>query len=353
MSEPETKKQKLDTTTISKQQPEQTTMTSKQLQICTHSGTFHADESLAVFMLRQLSKFANSKLVRSRNAEDWEKSDIVVDVSGKYDGLKFFDHHQRDFTGTFNDHYKTKLSSAGLVFKHFGKDLISEKLQLDKVNNAKEIEFLYDRIYKDFVEAVDANDNGVNKYENQDELVPKFKDRNFQLSSIVSNLNPSWDTDPKDSDYDAHFEKASEIMGFAFNNFLNYMGKSFLPAKQYVERAFANRFEVDASGSVIVLERFVPWKEHLYAIEKENNAEGSILYVLFADASNNWRIAAVPVNISSFDSRRKLPEAWRGLRDDALSEKAGVEGCVFIHAAGFIGGAKTKEGVIELAKKSL
>ena len=50
---------------------------------------------------------------------------------------------------------------------------------------------------------------------------------------------------------------------------------------------------------------------------------------------------------------RGLPEPLRGLRDEELSSKSGVPGCIFIHAAGFIGGAKTKEAVYELAKMSL
>ena len=47
---------------------------------------------------------------------------------------------------------------------------------------------------------------------------------------------------------------------------------------------------------------------------------------------------AVPVSPESFESRKALPEAWRGLRDDELSRVSGVDGCVFIHASGFIGG---------------
>ncbi|WP_374963092.1 MYG1 family protein [Spongiibacter tropicus] len=36
-------------------------------------------------------------------------------------------------------------------------------------------------------------------------------------------------------------------------------------------------------------------------------------------------------------------------RRRSSSEAANVEGCVFIHAAGFIGGANSKEGVLKLA----
>ena len=51
--------------------------------------------------------------------------------------------------------------------------------------------------------------------------------------------------------------------------------------------------------------------------------------------------------------RLGLPQELRGLRDQELSEKSGIDGCIFIHAAGFIGGANTKEAVLELARLSL
>ena len=329
---------------------------SKVLQICTHSGSFHADEALAVYMLRLLPQYRFANLVRSRNPADWEASDVVVDVSGKYDGLKYFDHHQREFTGVFNDKYHTKLSSAGLVYKHFGRDIISTVISLDAENVAQDkekLEYLYDKIYSDFIEAVDANDNGIDMYEEKDSLKPRFKDRNFTIAGIVSNLNPSWESDATDHDFDRQFEIASKLIGDAFLNYLKYMGNSFLKAKQYVIDAFAKRFEIHPSGKILLFDRFIPWKEHLFTVEKENNASGEILYALFPDNSGSWRIAAVPLNATSFDSRKKLPEPWRGLRDDALSEASGVPGCVFIHAAGFIGGAKTREAVLELAKMSL
>lgn len=42
-----------------------------------------------------------------------------------------------------------------------------------------------------------------------------------------------------------------------------------------------------------------------------------------------------------------------GIRDEELSELTGVPGCIFVHAAGFIGGANTKDAVLQLAKLSL
>ena len=64
------------------------------------------------------------------------------------------------------------------------------------------------------------------------------------------------------------------------------------------------------------------------------------LYVLYPDEfGGNWRIQAVPVAAESFESRKALPAKWRGVRDDELSKLSGVEGCIFVHASGFTGGA--------------
>ncbi|KAK6457888.1 metal-dependent protein hydrolase [Scheffersomyces xylosifermentans] len=326
---------------------------SKMVQICTHSGSFHADESLAVYMLRLLPKYAEAKLVRSRNPQDWEESDIVVDVSGKYDQVKFFDHHQREFNTTFSENYSTKLSSAGLVYKHFGKEIIQHVLKLNEEKDSKNIDLLYNKIYKEFIESLDANDNGISNYPTEVEATKKFTDKNITLPSIVSRLNPSWNQNPTDKDFDAQFLKSSELMGTVFVSLLEGYGNGWLPAKSIVEEAFANRFNVDTSGEILVLEQFCPWKEHLYAIEKDNNAQGEIKFVLFKDSSEKWRVSTVSVTASSFEFRLGLPEELRGLRDDELSKKSGVDGCIFIHAAGFIGGANSKDAVLQLARLSL
>ena len=52
---------------------------------------------------------------------------MSVDVGGTYDGAKLrFDHHQRGFTHVLDElGFDTKLSSAGLVYKHFGRQVAS------------------------------------------------------------------------------------------------------------------------------------------------------------------------------------------------------------------------------------
>lgn len=319
--------------------------------ICTHSGSFHADESLAVYMIKLLPRFKNSTLVRSRKPEDWEASDIVIDVGGQYDGKKFFDHHQRDFNETFSSNFSTKLSSAGLIYKHFGKEIISQELELEE--NSENVGILYQKIYKEFIEALDANDNGINNYSMEVEANKKFNDKNITLPALVSRLNPSWITDPTDKDFDAAFSKSSELMGLLFISLLHGYGKSWLPAKDIVKKAFDSRFDIDESGMIIQLDRFCPWKEHLYSLEKESGNQNSIKFVLFLDSSGKWRVSTVPITSTSFDFRHGLPNKWRGLRDEELSKCSGIDGCIFVHASGFIGGAETKDAVLSLARIAL
>lgn len=319
------------------------------LKICTHSGSFHADESLAVYMIKLLPRFSNASLIRSRKPEDWEQSDIVIDVGGKYDGKKWFDHHQREFNETFSSNFYTKLSSAGLIYKHFGKEIIKEVLKLE---NSKDVELLYQKVYKEFIEALDANDNGINNYTKEIEADKKFNDKNITLPAIISKLNPSWTSNPNDEDFDRCFQTSSELMGNVFINLLQGYN-SWLSARSIVEDGFKSRFDIDKSGEILILDTFCPWKEHLYSIEKENDSQGSIKFVLFQDSSSKWRISTVSLTSTSFEFRFGLPEPWRGLRDEELSKVSEVPGCIFVHAAGFIGGASTKESVIELARKSL
>ncbi|CCD24259.1 Myg1p NDAI_0C06000 [Naumovozyma dairenensis CBS 421] len=318
-------------------------------QICTHSGSFHADDALAVYLLRLLPEYKDAKVIRSRNPEDWDASDIVVDVGAKYDSVKFFDHHQRGFDETFSDKYKTKLSSAGLVFKHFGKRIIELLVTKNITLTPENVDLLYIRVYERFVEALDADDNGISQYDT--DLEPRFKNKSITIPGIVAGLNPNWNDDCSPAIFDENFLKASEFVGSTFVNLVKGYGESWLPAKSLVKEAIAKNETNDKR--IIVLDQFCPWKEHLYDIEKELNLENKIQFVIFKDSSNSWRVSTVPVSSTSFQFRKGLPEHLRGLRDEELSEKSGVPDCIFIHSAGFIGGAKTKESALKLAKMSL
>jgi uncharacterized UPF0160 family protein len=134
--------------------------------IGTHSGSFHADEAFAVFLLRQTKLFKDSPVIRTRDPEILKTLDIVVDVGGEYDAARMrFDHHQREFKETMEigeKKYETKLSSAGLIYKHFGKEVISNILK--ESANQENLGEIYKKIYEDFVEGLDGIDNGISQY---------------------------------------------------------------------------------------------------------------------------------------------------------------------------------------------
>ncbi|KAJ3312491.1 hypothetical protein HDV04_003091 [Boothiomyces sp. JEL0838] len=245
--------------------------------IITHSGTFHADESLAVFMLKQLPEYANAKVIRTRDAEVIKGGSIVVDVGGVYDPkTSRFDHHQRGFEETFSKDYNIKLSSAGLVYKHFGKNVLSKLLNWDLAH--PQLEFVYQKIYDELILMFDGVDNGVMQYPSE---TPCAYSDSTCISSRVARLNPAWNEPTSDDILYQRFMKAVELAG-----------------------------------------------EELVA-------------------------KAVAESPNSFISRKALPEPWRGVRDDELSKLTGVDGCIFIHASGFIGGAKTKEATMKLALMAL
>ncbi|CAI8022415.1 MYG1 exonuclease, partial [Geodia barretti] len=160
--------------------------------IGTHDGTFHCDEVLACYMLKKLPEFSDARIVRTRNESILETCDVVVDVGGVYDSSKHrYDHHQRSFTGTMSSlsegkkRRATKLSSAGLVYLHFGHRVLS-KIS-DIATETPVLEDLYDYVYAEFMEEIDAVDNGISDRDGE----PRYS-VNSTIGKRVARLNPDW-----------------------------------------------------------------------------------------------------------------------------------------------------------------
>uniref|UniRef100_T1KBZ1 Uncharacterized protein n=1 Tax=Tetranychus urticae TaxID=32264 RepID=T1KBZ1_TETUR len=138
--------------------------------------------------------------------------------------------------------------------------------------------------------------------------------------------------------------------------FINYgPSKVWYPAKKYVKQAVRDRKTVHPSGTIIdlSLNGGLPWKEHLFAVEKEMDIVGEIKFAIFQDLSKDWRVCCVPIFAKSFTLRTPLDIEWRGLRDEKLSQVSGIPDCIFVHATGLIGGARTREACVAMAVKTL
>jgi len=145
-------------------------------------------------------------------------------VGGEFDpAKKRFDHHQRSFTHSFSSlkpektQWSIKLSSAGLVYVHYGMQVIEQILQ--KLTKSEKIDqnlvaIIYDKMYENFVKEIDAIDNGVEISET------KAYSINTNLSARVSFLNPEWNETDKNED--SQFKLALEmgkgmiILSFSF-----------------------------------------------------------------------------------------------------------------------------------------
>lgn len=148
-------------------------------------------------------------IVRTRDPQLIGEADIVVDVGSVYDASKhLYDHHQREFNETFSaKHTTTKLSSAGLIYKHFGKRVIASLLKWSV--DDQRLEIVYEKVYKNLIEGFDAIDNGVSQYSS--ECKPAYEE-NTGISKRVARLNPDWN-ETDHSPVDQLFMKAVAITG--------------------------------------------------------------------------------------------------------------------------------------------
>ncbi|GLH06119.1 UPF0160 protein MYG1, mitochondrial [Gryllus bimaculatus] len=329
---------------FSRMKPEQS------VTIGTHNGTFHCDEVLACYMLKQLPAYKNAEIIRTRDQTVLDSCDIVVDVGGEFDTSRHrYDHHQREFNESMNSlnpayPWKTKLSSAGLVYYHFGHNIIKAMLpdcDEDSINAT------YKQVYEYFIQEIDGIDNGVPMFDGE----PHYR-ITTNLSSRVANLNPAWNS-PNRDETDG-FYKALELVGEEFKDRITYKATVWWPARSLVRDALNNRYKAHESGEIMIFDNdtFCPWKEHLFDLEAETKIDPNIKFVLFCDRGV-WRVQAVPVAVGSYICRVFLWKDWHGLRDDELVKVSGIDGCVFVHGTGFIGGNKTKEGALEMATQSL
>ncbi|CAH8433259.1 unnamed protein product [Schistosoma mattheei] len=169
------------------------------LRIGTHDGRFHADEILACAMLKHLPEYSNAEIIRTRDSSILSTCDIVVDVGGVFNAENhLYDHHQREFNLTYKDFYPNsdwdiKLSSAGLIYVHFGQKILSCILGMAENTMDPLVTALFDKMYSSFIVEIDAIDNGVPMA-----ITPLRYSMNTSLSSRVNRMNPAWnqlDTD--------------------------------------------------------------------------------------------------------------------------------------------------------------
>lgn len=134
--------------------------------------------------------------------------------------MKRFDHHQKTFTTHWweekdaemkekmakegqnqeaEPNVVTKLSSAGLIYKYYGREVIKNMcLEFYKKDlKDTEVELIYEKLYKNLIMEIDAIDNGVNQADDMSYSI------NTHLSHRVGVYNSPWNA-PQGAGYTQH-----------------------------------------------------------------------------------------------------------------------------------------------------
>lgn len=315
--------------------------------IATHNGTFHADETTACAILTYL--FDNCTIIRSRDEEQLEKADIVIDVSNKNDD-KHYDHHSKDFTLCRDN--GVKYATAGLMWKKFGIDYLKAVAKKDLPFNpsAKVIENAFKRIDTDFMTMIDLNDNGqLTSY--VDTIADAKTDGE---KAIVERLNELYTASP-DIPYIVAMQNmptaTPEEQDKAFNNTVKMLKTILLNTAinaLHTESGIAKVLDAYHGGPLLIIHEKLPWTQ---AVLNNLDAFKECKIAVYPDRNGRWRVQSLPVSKANrFRNRCSAPVEWRGLNDVELDKVTGLSKTTFIHKSGFTGGAETYEVNLELAK---
>ncbi len=320
----------------------------KTITIQTHDKRFHADDVGAVSLLTSYYNQKETKvhLIRSRNKGLLDTSDVVVDVGGIYDSTNHrYDHHQADCDETFSDSCKIPMSSIGMVWKHYGQELLQLYIQSQADFNVIEgwtdhIESLHNDVYIKIIQEIDAHDNGVS-------MIDGGK-RNFwsnmYLSSIISSMNTP-DTNNEEEQMTA-FEEAVGLFGQIFE----------IKLKELVRKYF------DYQISHKIVQQYLtesPTSEYLIITEKIIT-----IYKCLNVLDPAYRIKFIIFNLPD---ENEITIRTRSRRDDIytpivpllpnniLKERLGEyhSDIIFVHKALFIAKTTTIEAAIGIVGHSL
>ncbi len=322
----------------------------EKITIATHNGTFHVDEVTAYAILNYL--FPDNELIRTRDLNIINTANIAIDVGQIYNHeTRRYDHHQSSFNQSIDDKSTITLSSAGLVYKHYGDQLIAKFCEDNKIEkNDKAYNDIY---YRLFVE-IDAHDNGIRQYSDNfyEQLsLGEIKQRfftNLSYGQIISKLNTQ-DPSNDEEQYKA-FKRAAhlawEILSISIANYLQNQN-NLTSDYAIMEQSMKSRFEYHASGEIVVVKQDCNnWRKCLGLYETDHPEEKKIKFIVYQGNNNCWNVKAISDQL--FLNRQNLLPIEEMKKNVVVSSDI-----IFVHNKLFIGASKTIETAINMAIISL
>ncbi len=286
----------------------------------THSGNFHADDVFAVAALSMLHP--EYEIRRSRDPEIWAQCDYLVDVGGRYDHeAKVYDHHFKDGP-TYDD--GLKMSSIGLVWKHYGKKICDSAA-------------IAEQVCRTLIRQFDAIDNGIKLSAPLDE----FSDaRELTLTTSISMMNPG-NPFKADEVFAGEVERARLLLQAAIAR-----ARRWIASRAGLKAALKEALAEDRA--YMIVPENCKWQEHLF------NSEGNetILYAIFSKGKKCFA-QAVPSAPGEYTNRKDFPHAWAGLTDEAFSEAAGIPDGIFCHQGSFLLATSSFDSTLKLVEEAI
>ena len=280
----------------------------------THNGTMHADDVFATAFLSLY--FDNFKVARVNEVpKDISSNVIVYDIgNGKYD------HHQSNARIRDNG---IKYSSFGLLFEEYGLRYL-KKL---KLKNTKAI---YNYLVKDFIEGIDAIDNGIFPLIKADYKVKT-------VSDIIKIFNPSYlSNDSLDEQFVKAVNLAETILIYELKNVVGKV-EAGVKVKKLLNKT---------KGPILILDEYLPYEETILT-----SLDGKkIKLVIYPSNRGGYAINTVPISTIDKTSRVYFPKNWGGLSNSDLEEVTGIKGSLFCHTNRFLMTAKDLDTAIKLAE---
>ena len=272
------------------------------MQLITHSGKYHADDTFASAVLELVFKQSEVLRVHTVTEEMVQKSEhnqaIIYDIG---DGQ--YDHHQNANTKWHDDDQTKAFASFGLIWDQFGEIYIQKLINNDLDSDT--LHAIKDKVMTTLVTTIDASDNG-------------FNFDNFGISGIINDiyaLHPN--------EFHIAITMAKQILDARVQKAYNT-----------IESQKTVRNSMQAISNEII---FLPINGSWKFLVKENFDLKFVIYQNNRDG--RWNLQSAPICPETMTVRQLIPQE--------LSANPHVK---FVHKAGFLAVIDTKDEAIAIAK---
>lgn len=258
-------------------------------EVYTHGGKFHADDVCTVALLRFFGFNGKVNRVFKISDELKESGALIFDIGGGE-----FDHHSNVII-TYED---------GCPMAAFGK--VARNIRVDGV----ELEKLFPGFTDEIAKPIEAHDNGYSS----DGIAQSY------FAKICNAFVPTWN---EETNMDFAFERAVDFCYEVLRRQLIH-----LSSKQAAAIEIQKAKVID---NVIILEKFVPWQDHI-----GDDIKGAI----FPSIRGGFNLQVAP------DKNAPAGTLANKAKLNFTEEQKAL--CTFIHPAGFLCATNTLAEAIKL-----